>query len=416
MNWTEQTQAMMRSWTQTQKKLWEGWSEAAQRAAPSGGAASPWTEWGQQWQELTRKSMERVTGAAGGIPREVAERLFGGEEVFLRFVDNALAVLRTVAPKIDAGEDWAELLRRQFSQLKEEMMTRPASSWYTPEAAAAVARDIPELWKLYFQELQKGAAPWISSVHEARGHLGEAMSGDQQAVVRMYNLFMDTFENTVGKFTAAPAIGYTREFQEKLTRAFDTWVDVRRAEVDFRTELLNTGFRALEGLLRELVEKAERGETIDTFRGLFDLWVATAEKTYFEIAGTDSFAEIQGRLVNAAMQHRVRERELMDDIAKALHLPTRRELDDAYRHLHDLKGEVRALRREMAHLRGASGTGPAAGPASREAKIAPAPAAGPAPGEAKVAPSPAKAATRSKPARPPKSPAPRVAKRKKKEE
>ncbi|MBE0616524.1 MAG: hypothetical protein IH608_01170, partial [Proteobacteria bacterium] len=241
---------MVRSWTETQKKLWEGWNEAAQRTAPTAPGTGAWADWGQRWQEMARQTMERITAAGRGVPQEVAGRLLSGEEVFVRFVDQALAVLRTIAPKIDAGEDWAELLRRQFSQIKEDM-TRPPVPWYTPETAAAAARDLPELWKLYVQELQKSAAPWLASLGEARGHLGEAMSGDRQAVIRMYNVFMDTFENSLGKFTAAPAIGYSREFQEKVTRAFETWVEVRRAEVDFRTELVNTGFRALEGLLRE---------------------------------------------------------------------------------------------------------------------------------------------------------------------
>ncbi len=391
MNWTEQTQTMLRSWTETQKKLWAGWTEAAQRAAPQAGGAPSWPEWGQRWQEMARKAMENLTSGGRGVPREVAERLFGGEEVFVRFVDHALALMRTVAPKVDAGGDWAELLRRQFQQLKEDM-TRAPAPWFTPEAAAAAARDMPELWKLYLQEVEKGGAPWLASFREAHGHLGEAMSGDTQAVIRMYNMFMDTFENSLGKFTAAPAIGYTREFQEKLTRAFETWVEVRRAEVDFRTELVNTGFHALEGLLRELVEKAEKGEKIDTFRALFDLWVATAEKTYFEVASTDSFAEIQGRLVNAAMQYRIRERELMDAVMKSLHLPTRRELDDAYRHLHDLKNEVRALRREMAQLKAA----PAAPAAAVAAVVPPAPRAAPAKARARTKKaSPKKSAARA---------------------
>ncbi|MBE0616762.1 MAG: hypothetical protein IH608_02385, partial [Proteobacteria bacterium] len=116
---------------------------------------------------------------------------------------------------------------------------------------------------------------------------------------------------------------------------------------------------------------AEKGEKINTFRALFDLWIATAEKTYFEIASTESFAEIQGKLVNAAMQHRVRERELMDAVVKSMHLPTRRELDDAYRHLHDLKNEVRALRREVAQLESSPSTPQAMPPAPQEPRAAP---------------------------------------------
>jgi class III poly(R)-hydroxyalkanoic acid synthase PhaE subunit len=348
MNWTEQTQAMLRSWTDTQKKLWEDWTGAARPPGPQGGGG--WSAWLGQWQKAAGSGMNGIPLGAGEIPRAVAERLFAGEQVFVRFVEVALGVLKVIAPKIDAGEDWADLLRRQIAQFKDEM-TRTPSPWYSPEAAATMAKDLPELWKLYLQEAEKMAAPWVHSFRAAHGHLGEAVAGDQQAVVRMFNVFMDTFETSAGRLTAVPAVGYTREFQEKVARAFETWVDVRRSEVEFRTELVNAGFRALEGLVRELVERGERGEKIETFRGLFDLWVTIAEKTYFEIANTESFAEIQGRLVNAAMQYRIREREITETVLKGWHLPTRRELDDAYRHLHELKAEVRNLRRELAHLK-----------------------------------------------------------------
>ncbi|GAB4260357.1 MAG: hypothetical protein Kow0092_09150 [Deferrisomatales bacterium] len=351
MNWTEQTQQMMRSWTQTQRKLWEAWGGGLTGKPTDGG--SPWSAWMSQWHSMARESMRRMTTGTAGVPKEVAERLFVGESAFLRFVDLTVDAMKTVAPKIDAGEDWPELLRRYLAQVKEEL-AQPSVAWPSPERAAEALRDVPELWKLYVGQLRELGLPWAQSLREARGHLGEAMSGDRHAAIKMSNLFLDTFENTLGKFTAAPAIGYTREFQEKVTKAFETWVDVRRAEMEFQTELLNTGIRALEELVRELVERAERGEKVKSYRELFDLWVATAEKAYFEIASTDSFAEIQARLVNAAMHYRVHEREVAEEFLKTLHLPTRRELDDAYRHMHELRREVKVLKREMAQLKDAA--------------------------------------------------------------
>jgi len=348
MNWTEQTQTLLRSWTDTQKKLWEEWGGTAQPSPPQG--LGSWGEWMNRWQESVRQGMAAMTPGAADVSRDVAGRVVAGEQVFVRFFELALGVLKNIAPRLDAGDDWADLLRRQIAQFKEEM-TRTPAPWYTPEAAAAMARDLPELWRLYLREAEKVAAPWLHAVREAHGHLGEAATGDGQGAIRMFNVFLDTFETSVGKITAAPAVGFTRELQEKIARAFETWVDVRRAELEFRTELVGAGFRALEGLVRELVGLGERGEKIESFRALFDLWVTTAEKTYFEIASTDSFAEIQGRLVNTAMQYRIREREVTDAFLKGLHLPTRREVDEAYRHLHELRGEVRALRAEMAELK-----------------------------------------------------------------
>ncbi|MHB8766559.1 MAG: class III poly(R)-hydroxyalkanoic acid synthase subunit PhaE [Deferrisomatales bacterium] len=347
MNWTQQVQEMTQSWAEAQKKLWEGWSDAAARA-PSA-ETNPWGDWMAQWQKLSRERVDAWTRGAPEVPRQVVDRMLGGEGAFLQFVDLFLGLMKTIAPKVEAGQDWADLIRRYLGQLEQDMAQQPAP-WFTPDLAAAAARDLPELWRLYGQELQKLGLPWIRSFGDARGHLGEAMSGDRHASIKMYNLFMDTFQASLGKFTAAPAVGYTREFQEKVTRAFETWVDVRRAEVEFRTELVNVGFRTLEHLVRELVERGEKGHKVQSFRELFDLWVATGERVYFEVASTEGFAQTQSRLVNAAMSYRVQERRLAEEVQKAMHLPTRRELDDAYRHLHELRREVRALRKTVSAL------------------------------------------------------------------
>jgi class III poly(R)-hydroxyalkanoic acid synthase PhaE subunit len=232
-----------------------------------------------------------------------------------------------------------------------EQMSQGAVAWLNPEVAAAATSDLPELWKLFGAQMRDMGAPWLQSLQETRGHLGDAMSGDRRAFIKTSNLFMDTFEGTLGKFAAAPAMGYSREFQEKVTKAFETWVEVRKAEVEFYTESVNIGFRALEALLRELVQKGERGEKITSFRELFDVWVSTADKSFFEAASSEGFAEVQGRMVNAGMHYRIHEREVVEVFLKALHLPTRQELDDAYRHMYEMRKEVKALRKELAQLR-----------------------------------------------------------------
>lgn len=347
-DWNEQAQQMMRSWSRAQTELWQQWTEAAGRMGPSGAGGPP--DWGEPWQDAMRRSMDAIAAGAKGAPREVVDKLFAGERVFLRFVDFWMQGFKTLAPKIEAGEDWAVLLGRYISKLKAEM-TKPRPPWMTPEGAAAAARDLPELWKLYTAEAQKLVAPWLESLREARGHLGEAAAGDRSAPIKMFNIFMDTFEATLGKFTAAPAIGYTREFQEKLTRAFESWVDVRRAEVEFQTEVVNVGFRSLEDLTRRLVELGEKGEKITSFRQFLDLWVEASEKVFFEIASTDAFAQLQARLVNAAMHYRIHERDLAEEFLKALYLPTRRELDDAYKHMAHMRRDIKALKRDVEALR-----------------------------------------------------------------
>ena len=63
------------------------------------------------------------------------------------------------------------------------------------------------------------------------------------------------------------------------------------------------------------------------------------------------FVESQNAVAAAAMDYKVRQRELLGMIYEALEIPTREEMDDLYLSLHALKREVRSLRREARSLR-----------------------------------------------------------------
>ncbi|TFH57848.1 MAG: hypothetical protein E4G90_11400 [Gemmatimonadales bacterium] len=219
-----------------------------------------------------------------------------------------------------------------------------------PESLAAMSGNVSELWKLFLGQAKSLSAPWAGSLGQAQGHRGDAMAGDHRAAIRMTNLFTDTFESTLGKFVGAPTIGYSREYQEKLTKTFEAWVDMKKAEAAFNTELTAIGFRAMQALIGRLKEIAGKGEKIESSRKLLDLWVEVAEKTYFEAASTEAFAQTQADLVNASMHHRVHERTLLEIFYKAVHLPTRREIDDAYKHMHDLRSQVKKLTKKAATL------------------------------------------------------------------
>lgn len=117
------------------------------------------------------------------------------------------------------------------------------------------------------------------------------------------------------------------------------------------SEVMNAGGRSLEDLLRELVEKGERDESVTTFKGLLDLWVSTAEGTFAELFRTEGFARMQGKAVNAAMVYKLRQREVTEEFMKAYDLPTRSEIDTVHRHVHDVRIELRYAKRTLAATR-----------------------------------------------------------------
>jgi len=347
-SWVEQTQSLTQAWNEAQSRIWTDWLNAMRPATELPQAMAD--AWMQHWQALAKASLGTWSTTASDTARDLMENLLSGERVFLSVAEMTLNMMKAVAPAIDVGEDWMDLLRRFVAQVKQDLVSGQAA-WMRPEALSAASADVSELWRLYAAELQRLYGPWASAYAEAARHLAAAGRGDATALTKTYAGFFDAYELSFGRFLSAPAVGYTRESSERLLRSFDAWVDMNRAAADFQTEIANEGLRAVEALVARLVEMGEKGEKITSLRQLFDLWSDTVDSVYYRLFGSESFAKLQGRFVNASMAYRRRQAELLDEAMEIIGLPGRKEIDQVHARVHDLRRKVRALTCELSALR-----------------------------------------------------------------
>lgn len=347
-DWSEQAQALTMAWTEAQSTIWNEWATAVRPATDLPGEAM--ADWMEQWHALAWRSLTGPASEADGTSRELIERVLSGEQAFLGFVDMTLGMMRAVAPKIAVGDEWMELLRRFLDRMKDDMV-HSQSAWTRPEALAAATGDTSELWRLYSIELQGLLAPWATAYSEAAQNLSEAGKGDPDALRKTHAGFIDAYEVTFGHSLSAPSVGLTRESSERLLKSFDAWVEMNRAALEFQTEIASEGAHAVEALMRKLVDMGERGERVKTLRQIFDLWADTVDGVYYELFSSEDFATLQGRFVNASMEYRKRRSDLVDEAMASAGLPGRKEIDQIHRHIHDLRVDLRFLRREVRTLR-----------------------------------------------------------------
>ena len=101
----------------------------------------------------------------------------------------------------------------------------------------------------------------------------------------------------------------------------------------------------------EVAERRNGGKPIDNAGEAMDLWNNTIDQVLMEFNRSADFAKLQQRFLHAAMRHRLEVRKIAEQAATAVDLPTRTELDDVYRRLHELTREVHGLRHELRALR-----------------------------------------------------------------
>jgi len=339
-DWTEQAEQMLKTWTEAQKNVWDSWQDLAGRAVgaqpkPQAFAMNP-MEWFQQ-------SMSLWTDPAG-VARDAGHQVFGSQFSMMRNLELLSRAWQLVAPKLDAGQDW----RSSLSGF--------TSNWFQQLTGASgdmfeMTKDTQALWQSYLSEWGPLLKPWLSSAVEATGsgHLGEMMLGKGTAgLSRLLTMGQDDFQT--GPFAGLaeiPSIGVTREHQAKLLRAFDAFVDLRKVMFKFNKLTIGALNKAVETVMEALAEKSKKGEKMHSVRDLNRLWLESADEVFTRMYASPEYLAAQRELSTAGMSFKLMQQEVIEMVLKGLNLPTRSELDDAYKTLYELRKEVKALKKAV---------------------------------------------------------------------
>ena len=347
MNWIEQAESMMKTLTEAQKKAWEGWYELA-RSGPK--TAPPITNFTDPSQ-LFRQGIEAWTAGTGITGQGMADQLFNGQQAMMRNLEMLTKSWQIVAPHLEAGENWQDGLKKFTDQWTEQTLGNPAR-WL--EATAHTN----ELWQSFIGEWGPLLKPWMASVNQLlHGHLGEGFLGGSSGLNRFLNLEMDGLsrlfdmeadrEMAFERIAEIPTIGYNREQNTKLLRAFDAFVDLRKVDIRYRTTLAVAMGEAVKETMSKLADLAKEGKSINSVRELNRLWLDAADKVFSEMYASEEYVQVQKDLSTAGLTYKIEAQKVIEMMLKALHIPTRSELDDTYRTLYELRKEVKALKKQV---------------------------------------------------------------------
>jgi BMFP domain-containing protein YqiC len=75
-------------------------------------------------------------------------------------------------------------------------------------------------------------------------------------------------------------------------------------------------------------------------QAVYDRWIEAAEGVYARAARGAAFLEAQAELTNSLSQLRIAQRELVEEWARQLDLPTRSELNSVHQQLRELKAAL----------------------------------------------------------------------------
>ncbi|MDH5823488.1 class III poly(R)-hydroxyalkanoic acid synthase subunit PhaE [Luteimonas sp. RD2P54] len=280
------------------QQYWSAWGEAMRAAAPAAASAGPGQAGMQAWHDAIDWWTKSVHGNRAGVNDAVA-----------RFQQQA--------------HGW-------FGQ-----MQQVAARFAGQQGSAA---DVAKAWREALGA--SGENPFPEMFRAMRGH---GLQGLDQWIDDA-SPYLDAWRRESASWLRMPAFGPGREHQERLQALAQAQADYQEHNNAYNALMLKASQSAFEIFEGRLLEREEPGRQIESPRALFDLWIDAAEEAYAEIALSEEFRAVYGRLVNAQMRLRAGIQREVEQVSAMFGMPTRSELDGAHRKIVELERAVRRMR------------------------------------------------------------------------
>ncbi len=357
MDWTEQTNEMMKSWTNAQKELWSSWMRMMPGVPATTGGWPGMPGMGGGWPGMGGmpamgtmpgfdpsqwlKMIGEPWAGQGSAAQHVAGNLAQAPDMLMRSMNLLMKAWQVVAPKVEQGKAWQPDLQKVLEQWRQQLTELPGR-------VQATSNEFTELTKTLFEKSTPITGPWMQMVTQATagGHPGAAFMGGTAPMSRLMGFEEGLFPMLTG-VSDLPRATVVRQKMGKMLEAVDALGDLRKAQAEFHKKMGEAMATAVERTMDHLSKVAEKGEPITSVRDLIRTWFTVADKTLNEAFASEEFSASQDEMIKALLTYKIKQRAALEIIYEAMEIPTRTNLDEAYRDIQNLKREVRRLRREL---------------------------------------------------------------------
>lgn len=156
----------------------------------------------------------------------------------------------------------------------------------------------------------------------------------------------DEINQAIQRLVEGPEFADIGMIERQMLKATREWMALREASATYRGVTSAAWSRAFQTFSKEVTkDPALMGRG---FRPVLDRWLAIANDELIRTQRTEAFLKAQRELLAAGVAYRLKERELVEVWCETHSIPTRTEVDDLHRTVHELRGQVRELKAQLA--------------------------------------------------------------------
>ena len=241
----------------------------------------------------------------------------------------------------------------------EKGLAFPTGSIAEADGLASAAQAFASLWSSAIEmsatmgrALQKGEKP-DPIVTEMLGKIFDP---------RLWFTATDEMDEALQRMAEGPRLADLWNIERKFLAMFNAWVALRRRSLEHNTVMLDAWIRAVGAFAKDLNARAERGETLGSWREVLSAWVETANRVLLQTQRSEAFLKTQREVLKASTDLRLAQQEVAGFYSEMFGYPTHAELDDVYRTVTELRRDLRALQHRIRQLQAAPAPSPAEAP------------------------------------------------------
>jgi class III poly(R)-hydroxyalkanoic acid synthase PhaE subunit len=163
--------------------------------------------------------------------------------------------------------------------------------------------------------------------------------------VALGNPLLTEMERTLGALADALGLGPTRQLNDAWREVMAAAVAKQGAQAEYLAIVLEAWRNGTQRLLAQLAAIGAGGERIDSLLTLIRLWARAVDGAMHETLQSEQGLEATARVVRASVRHRHQLQKAVGLASEAFNMPTRAEVDQAYREIQELKRELRRLKK-----------------------------------------------------------------------
>jgi len=305
-----------------------------------------------QWLNTSQEMIKQTwKGSSGGANKTVFEDMLDATNIYNKmyeFWDGAIKILSgEVSTAKDIQKNYEEFCDIWIKNYTEFFNTFFTTSGIEPLKSMGISMD---LLKMNTDLLLTFITPWIEVSQELPEKSIESFRKGPQGYADIYRSWLPAYEQSWSKILKMPPMGITRQSTERLQRLTETMIEHSKVMTEYSGILYKVGTESMQKVAAKLGEMYIEGHPPKTYREFYTLWWTTNEDTLYQLFKTHEFSRLIGRVIDVTMRLRQRYNSVMEELLKALPIPTRSEMDDLYKTLYVMNKEVKDNLKRLGEL------------------------------------------------------------------